>query len=88
MAWNILYHPRAVKQLKKLHTTDQKKTIDKLRKLAKNFKSKSLSAIPLVGTKSSFRLKIGKIRIIFEKDYKTKTIYVWRIKYRKDIYRP
>lgn len=88
MAWNLFYHPKSVKQLKKLHITDQKKTIDKLRKLAKNSKSKSLSAIPLVGTKNSFRLKIGKIRIIFEKDYKSKTIYIWRIKYRKDIYRP
>lgn len=87
MAWKLLYHPRAVKQLKRLHKKDQNKVLDNLKKLAKNPKDKSLNLTSLVGTKRSYRMRVGKVRLIFEKDDKKRIIYIWRIKYRKDIYR-
>jgi len=87
MIWKLLYHPRAFKQLKRLHKSDQKRAIDNLKKLVNDSKAESLDVIQLAGTKRSFRMRIGKVRVIFEKDSKSKIIYVWRIKYRKDIYR-
>lgn len=86
MAWKLLYHPRAVKQLKRLHRKDQKRVLDNLKILAKSPEDKSSNITPLVGTKSSFRIRVGKVRLIFEKDNKKRIIYIWRIKYRKDIY--
>ncbi len=87
MAWKLLYHPRAVKQLKRLHKKDQNKVLDNLKKLAKSPKDKSLNLTPLVGAERSYRMRVGKVRLIFEKDNKKRIIYIWRIKYRKDIYR-
>ena len=87
MAWKLLYHPRAVKQLKRLHKKDQKSVLGNLKKLAKSPQDKSLNLTSLAGTKRSFRLRVGKVRLIFEKDNKRRIIYIWRIKYRKDIYR-
>jgi mRNA-degrading endonuclease RelE of RelBE toxin-antitoxin system len=87
MDWKLFYHPRAVKQLKRLHQKDQKKVIDNLKKLEINSEDKSLNLTALAGTKRSFRMRTGKVRLIFEKDNKKKIIYIWRIKYRKDIYR-
>lgn len=87
MAWKLLYHPRAVKQLKRLHKKDQNKVLDNLKKLAKSPQDKSLNLTQLAGAKRSFRLRVGKVRLIFEKDNKKRIIYIWRIKYRKDIYR-
>ena len=87
MVWKIFYHPNVEKQLKRLHKTDQRRIIKQLKFLSQNPESKSSNVTKLTGTRQSFRLRIGKIRIIFEKETKNKAIYIWRIKYRKDIYR-
>lgn len=87
MAWKLLYHPRAVKQLKRLHRKDQKSVLDNLTKLAKSPQDKSFDLTPLAGTKRSYRMRVGKVRLIFEKDTKKRIMYIWRVKYRKDIYR-
>ena len=87
MAWKLLYHPSAVKQTKKLHKLDQKKLVKSLRSLKVDPQSKTLDTTKLVKTKSRYRFRLGKIRVIYEKDSKSKIIYIWKISYRKDAYR-
>ena len=87
MPWKLLYHPSAVKQTRKLHRLDQKKLIKSLKLLKVNPQTETLDTTRLVKTKSSYRLRLGKIRVIYEKDSKGKIIYIWKITYRKDAYR-
>jgi len=84
--YQLKFHPRVKKQVKKLHPTDQKRFFTVLPRLAKNPFSKNLSVKKLVNTKSAHRLRIGDFRIIYSLDKKTKIIYVWEVAYRGSIY--
>lgn len=86
MAWEVVYHPRAVKELKRFTAKDQGRVIAKIEKLAKNPSDSSLDLKPLVGTRQSFRLRVGRLRAIFEKEAKAKTIYIWKVSHRGSVY--
>ncbi|PIP63340.1 type II toxin-antitoxin system mRNA interferase toxin, RelE/StbE family [Candidatus Roizmanbacteria bacterium CG_4_9_14_3_um_filter_33_18] len=47
----------------------------------------NLNIKKLTGSKYFFRLRVGKIRVIFELDNNKKEIWIRKIGYRKDIYR-
>ena len=85
-SFTLLYHPRAVKNLKRIHPTDQKKIIKKLEQLAKEPTSISLNVRKLVNTGQSYRLRVGNLRVIYEVDKGKRIIYVWDIDYRGNIY--
>jgi len=82
----LLYHPRAIKNLKRIHPTDQKKIIKKLEQLAKEPTSISLNVKKLVNTGRTYRLRVGNLRVIYEIDRGKRKIYVWDIDYRGNIY--
>lgn len=84
--YKLLFHPRAIKNLKRLHPNDQKRVLGKIDRLSKNTQTKKLDTKKLANTKNSFRLRSGDVRAIFEVDKKTKTIYVWDVDYRGSIY--
>lgn len=81
----LLYHPRTLKFLKKLSTKQSKKTTEKIELLIKNpFITADVKK--LATTQQSYRLRVGKIRVIYEVDDKTKTIYIHDIDFRGNIY--
>lgn len=84
--YKLLYHPQAVKQLKQLHPTDRERINNKLKLVSENPRDPSLNIKKLVNTESSYRLRSGDIRAIFEVDSPNKTIYIWNIDYRGSIY--
>lgn len=86
MMYKLLFHPQSVKRLNKIHSIDKKRVLRKIDKLAKNPKDKSLDIKKLVNTKASFRLRIGNLRVIYELDSKSMTIYIWEIDYRGNVY--
>lgn len=47
----------------------------------------NLNIKKLSGSKYSYRLRINKIRVIFELDVTKKEIWIRKIGYRKDVYR-
>ena len=85
-SFTLLYHPRAVKNLKRIHPTDQKKIVKKMEQLAKAPTSISLNVRKLVNTGQSYRLRVGNLRVIYEVDKGKRIIYVWDIDYRGNIY--
>lgn len=84
--YQLLFHPQALKKLKRLHPNDKKRIVAKIDVLTHGLQSKSLDIRKLGNTKNSFRLRAGDIRAIFEVDTTRKTIYIWDIDYRGSIY--
>lgn len=82
----LFYHPEALKKLKRLHPNDRKRILKKLVSLSEDPQSPILDIRKLVNTKSSFRLRTGDIRAIFEIEKDRKIIYIWDIDYRGSIY--
>lgn len=84
--YKLLFHPRAVKKLKRLQPSDKKRVLEKLDSLSHNPRSKSLDTRKLAKTKRSFRMRAGNLRAIFEIEEQTKTIYIWDVDYRGSMY--
>ena len=94
--YKLLYHPSAAKRLKTIHPVDRKKVLSKIEVLSKNPHDSSLNVKKLVGTKSSYRLRVGNMRVIFEIEETNKRIYtklkgnsdllyIWEIEYRGSV---
>lgn len=84
--YKLLYHPSCLKRLRKIPKVDRDRILKKLMHLSRNPFSSSLDAKKLVKTKSSFRLRSGDLRAIYELDKQGKIIYVWEIDYRGKVY--
>jgi mRNA interferase RelE/StbE len=87
--WKIKYTDEAIKQLKKLPKIYRKKILLKLKELSylerPNFHPRvRFLTGPL---KKFFRLKVAKIRVIFQLVHKEKVIIVFTVLFRKDAYK-
>lgn len=88
MNWEfeIILSPRAVKNLKALDHSNQKRVKNAIHKLAQ-FPPKC-DVIKLHGGKGSeLRLRVGNWRVTFEYDFKEKQVHVLTIKNRREAYR-
>lgn len=84
--YKLLFHPQAVKKLKRLHPNDRQRILQKIDKLSQTPQAKELDIKKLANTKNSFRLRSGDVRAIFEVEEETKIIYIWDVDYRGNIY--
>ncbi len=85
--YTIKYHRLVVKKLKKLNPNDQKKIVKKIHKLKQNPQNPLLNIKRLQGKKSTYRLRVDRLRILFTINEKEKTILIEMIGYRGDIYK-
>ena len=88
--FELLYHPRALKFLKKIPKKDAVNILEKLEKLATNPNPSTvvtnLDIKRLATTQKSFRLRVGKIRVVYEIEEQSKIIYIQDIDFRGNIY--
>ena len=84
--YNILLTKNAEKMLSKLSAADINKALGYINQLSLPFPA-NLNIKKMLDTPDFFRLKFSKIRVIFDVDYQTSTIWIRKIGYRKDIYR-
>ena len=84
--YQLLYHPRTEKFLKKISQKELSKIILKLERLRKDPNNKNLNIKKLATTQKSYRLRLGNIRVIYELDKKNKIIYIHDIDFRGNIY--
>jgi len=77
---------RTIKRLKFIHSRDQRKVLNKLKVLEVNPKESSLNIKKLTQTQYGFRLRVDKIRVIFDVDHKLGKIYILDIDYKGNIY--
>jgi len=85
MSYNLRFSSNFDKKLKKIHPQDSKKVIEEIEKLQTNPFPKGKKVKLLIGTKA-WRLRVGKVRIIYFVDEGEKFIYLEDVAYRKDIY--
>jgi len=85
--YNIVFHKRVKKQLKKLPRIDQTKIAKAVKKLQQNPLNPLLNIKPYQKTKRTWRIRTGKLRTIYRFDSKKKTIYIEYIGYRGDVYK-
>ena len=86
MSYQVLATQETNKDLSKLHPTDRKKVIQIISKLTDPFKP-NLNVKKMVETKNFWRIRIGKIRVIYEIDNKLKAVIIRRIRYRGHAYK-
>lgn len=85
--YQVFFTAKAEKELLRLSTTDKKRVLQKIQKLSSPF-SHSLNIKKLINVTSFYRLRIGKVRIIFEIDHQEKEVWIRKIGYRGSIYQP
>lgn len=84
--YKVVIHPRAYKFIKRLPERQAILLQRKLEKLGFNPFQSRLDVKRMKLTKRSWRLRLGKIRVIYEVLEKEKAIWVAKIKFRGDIY--
>lgn len=84
--YKVFYHPRATKFLGKIPKKNRDKLLQKIDLIEKDPFSKKLDIKKLADIKTSYRLRVGKIRLIFEINLTLKTIYINNIDFRGNIY--
>lgn len=82
----IIFTKNANKELTRLIKKEITVVLNKIYQLDFPF-PQNLNVKKLAGSKYSFRLRVGKIRVIFELDNNKKEIWIRKIGYRKNIYR-
>jgi len=82
----VFFHLQTKKFLKKITRKDFSQVIKKIEQLQKNPFDKQLDIKKLATVGSSYRLRIGKIRIIYEIDFKKNILYIYDIDFRGNIY--
>ena len=81
--YNLVVRPKAEKHFAKLPQKLKEKVLKTLKKLEANPFQDTLDIKKLIGTKKSYRLRIGEIRIIYQLDTNDKNISVEDIDFRR-----
>jgi len=75
----------ALKDLEKLDKHYISKIFQKIESLSEN--PRPVQSLKLKGSRDSYRLRVGDFRIIYQIDDPTKTVTVFGIGHRKEVYR-
>lgn len=81
--YQLIIRPGAEKHFSRLPQKLQQKIAGSLKKLQSDPFEAGLDIKKLVGSKRSYRLRVGGIRIIYEMDIRIKEIYVTDIDFRR-----
>jgi len=86
MKYTVFYSRESEKYLRRLTPTSLKRILSRIEKLAENPFEADNNIVKLVETESSFRLRIGDIRVIYYVDIKKRSIYINKIAPRGSAY--
>lgn len=84
--YKALFTRKAEKELDKLARHDAKRVVKKLQKLTYPF-PKNMDIRKLKGTEGFYRLRVGKLRVIFEVDSQQEEIWIRKAGYRGGFYK-
>ncbi len=86
MAYNIVYHERIEKDLKRIDAVQRKRILDAVMTTLAGAPRKS--GEPLKGKyKGLWKMYVRPYRVIYRIDDRDETVYVEKIGHRKDVYR-
>lgn len=81
---SLIFHPRARKFLKKLGDRDFQSVLAKIKLLENKDQHRLLDIRKMANTQNVYRLRMGKIRSIFE--IEDSNVYIYDIDFRGNIY--
>ncbi|MBE0432603.1 type II toxin-antitoxin system RelE/ParE family toxin [candidate division WOR-3 bacterium] len=82
--YNVLLKPSAVKFIQSLLSSEAERVLRALRNLEKDPRPPGCLKLT---TEEGYRIRIGRYRVLYEIGDQDKTVVVYRIKHRKDVYR-
>ena len=88
MSYRLLFDPQTQKFFKKHPQSESEKIVKKLNALSLDPFAPYNNLTKLKETNSSYRMRIGDIRIVYVIDSTNKTVYVAEIKPRGSSYKP
>ena len=88
-AFEIRIKKKALKFISDLGSKEKVKLRDAFIKLKENpVPVKSLDIVKLSGKKNVYRIRIGRVRVLYEVLWREKIILVHRVDFRGEIYKP
>lgn len=87
MPYKVIIPKRVEKTILKLDSKIQQKIIKKLKQISSNPFQSSLDLRPMQEIKHTYRLRIGKIRILMDIFQDKKEIHMLKIGFRGDVYK-
>lgn len=82
--YNVLLRPSAVKFIQGLPAPDAERVLRALRNLENEPRPPGCLKLTV---EEGYRIRIGRYRVLYEVSDHDKTVVVYRIKHRKDVYR-
>lgn len=86
--YRVVVYPQAKKGLRKFTPEEQRRVVKKLRSVAGDPFGSHINATKMKEYAGGFRLRVGKLRVIYTLDTKAKIMIVWKISPRGSAYRP
>lgn len=84
-SYKIFFDRDVEKELAKIAKTDVRKIILKAMKLSENPRPRQ--SLKLENSNITHRLRVGDYRVIYQIDDNSKTVTIYHIRHRKDVYR-
>ena len=84
MAYKILLKPSALKDLDQLPDKEVNRLLSHIKNLSEEARP---IGIQKLSNQDGFRIRSGNYRVLFEINDTSQTIFIYRIKHRKDVYR-
>ena len=82
----VVLRPAARRDLDRLSDTAAQRILQELAKLEENPRPRGCKK--LLGRPSAWRLRVGVYRVLYEADDKAKLVRIFRVRHRKEVYRP
>ena len=92
MVWKVKYHKRAIRFLQSLDEGTRRRVLNRIDELRKaldegKFPYWRLQIRKLKGSwEGFFRMRVGKIRVIFKLDFDEEVIYIYNVHFRESAY--
>jgi len=84
-SYSVLFSKSIKQDVKGIEKADLSRIMDSIHALADNpFPS---GCRRLKGSKSSYRIRVGQYRVVYEVEVEAATVTIFRIRHRKDVYR-
>ncbi|MBI2091471.1 MAG: type II toxin-antitoxin system RelE/ParE family toxin [Deltaproteobacteria bacterium] len=83
--YNLLFDSTVEKDLAKISRSDVRNILLKTNKLTDN--PRPSQSLKLENSDMTYRLRVGNYRVVYQIDDTAKTVTIYHIRHRKDIYR-
>jgi mRNA interferase RelE/StbE len=85
MPYTVVFATSALRDLERLPAQIVQRVLNAIRELGDNPRPSGCRKI--VGSESTYRIRVGEYRVVYDVDDQRRLVLVTRIRHRKDVYR-